>query len=289
MIYDSTMEGNYSQSIGGGVILGNGSMVFSNCTVISNIAALGAGVNCNQYGHNGVTMLWCRITGNMQTNGGHGAGIRANGDLVLDHCIIDKNVSTNSTYTFGAGLYLALGATNPKKPRATVRNCVFACNSAGGTGARGAGIWIEGGSTNSFSACTIAGNLSMARGGGIYLDSAGSNTFTNCVISSNILAVSAADNNIYMTTSLQTNSFYYCCSERLTNTAQGNITAGPVFMDVASGNYRLGRGSPCINAGTNESWMINGVDLDSRARIRYNAADMGAYEHIYEAMIFRGW
>ena len=90
-------------------------------------------------------------------------------------------------------------------------------------------------------------------------------------------------------TSARTNSFYYSCSKLLTNTVQGNTTNNPVFLDAASGNYRLGRGSPGINAGTNEAWMISGVDMDSRARIRYNAADMGAYEHVYDAMIFRGW
>ena len=42
-----------------------------------------------------------------------------------------------------------------------------------------------------------------------------------------------------------------------------------------------------MNAGMNQSWMTNSVDMDVRARIRYGTVDMGAYEMIYEGTIYR--
>ena len=114
----------------------------------------------------------------------------------------------------------------------------------------------------------------------MYLAGDGGDTFTNCIIASNRLNASAVDNNIYMTTSAQSNSFYYSCSERLTNTVQGNITNGPVFENAASGDWRLRNGSPGIDAGTNEDWMATATDLNGRPRIdRFSRrVDMGAYE-----------
>ena len=289
LVQDCTIEGNTADKIGGGVQVSSGdsTTLLTNCIIRNNVSSNGAGINSMQFGHSGLTAAWCRITGNMITGGG-GAGIKAGSLLFLDHCVIEQNVATNGAAD-GAGIYLGMGGAGAKYPDATIRNCIIANNTAWGTTGRGGGIYVEAVSTSIFSACTIAGNVSKNNGGGIYLADAGSNTFTNCIVVSNTLAVSAVDNDIYIKTSDQTNSFYYCCSERLTNTAQGNITASPVFTDIASGNYRLKENSPGINAGTNESWMTNGVDLDSRARIRYNTVDMGAYEHIYDAMIYRSW
>ena len=63
-----------------------------------------------------------------------------------------------------------------------------------------------------------------------------------------------------------------------------------MFVDTNSGNYRLAARSPCINAGTNLSWMANSSvtsrDLDGRQRIRYGTVDMGAYEHIRAGTIY---
>ncbi|MBU4211926.1 MAG: hypothetical protein KKD33_05010, partial [Verrucomicrobia bacterium] len=74
----------------------------------------------------------------------------------------------------------------------------------------------------------------------------------------------------------------------------GNITGDPMFVDKGLGygttnvvgNYRLSPNSPCINAGMNQNWMTNGVDLDGMMRIRYGTVDMGAYERINKGAIF---
>ena len=56
-------------------------------------------------------------------------------------------------------------------------------------------------------------------------------------------------------------------------------------MNLAGGNYRLCGNSPCINAGTNQDWMTNAVDLDGRQRIMQVTVDMGAYESAYAISI----
>jgi len=57
----------------------------------------------------------------------------------------------------------------------------------------------------------------------------------------------------------------------------GNIANAPLFMDAASGNFRLQSNSPCINAGRNAD-ARDGSDLDGNPRIVGGTVDIGAYE-----------
>ena len=59
----------------------------------------------------------------------------------------------------------------------------------------------------------------------------------------------------------------------------GNITNDPRFVNAAARDYHLQPTSPCINAGTNQDWMIGATDLEGLARIRGGRVDMGAYEY----------
>jgi len=64
----------------------------------------------------------------------------------------------------------------------------------------------------------------------------------------------------------------------LSATGVGNITNAPLFVNEAAGDYHLAAGSPCINAGTNQDWMIGALDLAGLPRIASGTVDMGAYE-----------
>jgi hypothetical protein len=68
----------------------------------------------------------------------------------------------------------------------------------------------------------------------------------------------------------------------------GNITAYPEFIDPVANNYRLADGSPCINAGLNQEWMTDDVDLDGRQRLdRFTRqVDMGCYEYVWRGTMF---
>jgi hypothetical protein len=72
---------------------------------------------------------------------------------------------------------------------------------------------------------------------------------------------------------------YSCAPELGTSTSPGN---DPLFVNRLAGDYRLGLGSPCINAGTNLTWITTGSpnDLGGRPRLRLGRVDMGAYEWI---------
>ncbi len=60
----------------------------------------------------------------------------------------------------------------------------------------------------------------------------------------------------------------------------GNISADPRLIDEDSKNYTPSFSSPCINAGTNQTWMTNAVDLAGEERISQSIVDCGAYESL---------
>lgn len=59
----------------------------------------------------------------------------------------------------------------------------------------------------------------------------------------------------------------------------GNVSANPLFVDPASGDYHLSTGSPCIDSGT--SVNAPSTDLDGLSRPQGAGYDMGAYEGAY--------
>jgi hypothetical protein len=117
----------------------------------------------------------------------------------------------------------------------------------------------------------VSNSLTPVNGGqggaGVY-----AGTLYNCIAYHNGPEAnhSFATLNYSSTTPLPTNGF-------------GNITNEPAFVDAAAGNYRLRASSPCIDAGTNLSAIIQN-DLASRPRPMdgnrdgVGAFDMGAYE-----------
>ena len=60
----------------------------------------------------------------------------------------------------------------------------------------------------------------------------------------------------------------------------------PRFEDAASGDYRLGKGSPAINAGDDITLLV-ASDIDGNTRPLFKAFDIGAYENILPGRSFR--
>ena len=179
-----------------------------------------------------------------------GGGIYFKGGLA-ENCIITRNRARE----FGGGAYLAGGGA--------LRNCLITRNSA----IAAAGIYC---STNtSVESCTIAANSATALGGGVVC--ARDSRVRNSIIYFNTARIGA---NAVMGVRSQ---YSYCCSQpRLAGT--GNVSGTPLFIDAPSDDFRLDEGSPCVNAGANQPWMVSGVDLDEMPRIAGEATDMGAYE-----------
>jgi hypothetical protein len=255
-LYNCTLVSNSADSYGGGVAYS----ILNNCTIVSNSASLGGGgsaystlYNCtltNNSANSGGgsvfdTLCNCTIVGNSAVNGG---GAMSG---TLSNCTIVGN----SAGSYGGGAR-----------QCTLYNCVLTSNSAttGGGGAR------EGTLYN----CTLVGNSATTgggvRGGGQYL--------INCIVYFNN---PGGTNNWYDTTSIFTHSCTYPTQSTWT-ASMGNITNNPLFVNTNAGNYRLSQGSPCINAGLNQSWMTGVSDLDGHSRIdRYSGiVDMGCYEYL---------
>lgn len=57
-----------------------------------------------------------------------------------------------------------------------------------------------------------------------------------------------------------------------------NLSVDPLFADAQNGDYHLGL-SYCVDAGSNQDWMFEAVDLDGNDRILNTTVDMGCYEY----------
>jgi hypothetical protein len=256
MISNCVISGNASLIHGGGVY-GDGNLF--NCTLSGNRSERGGAL---QSLTGAAVLSNCVIVGNFASI--YAGGVRM---ATLYHC----SLISNSTAGYG-------GAVDA----CTMYNCLLSGNRAGTTGGAIQGDW--GGHLYN---CTIVSNYAVSSGGGVYANGAGTRKYNyyNCII--------------YFNTSGTVNSNWAHANDTLTFTnsctapgkdgwSPGNITSDPLFVDKDSGNWRLQAKSPCVNTGTNVSWITTSYpyDLDYRVRIRYGTVDMGAYERIYEGTVF---
>ena len=223
-------------------------------TIIQGGGASGSGAGRCAY----LALLNCSLAGFTLTGGraeaisywrdACGGGAFVSG--ILSNCIVIGNSINHSElyYEYGGGVYCIYGGR--------VINCLITGNELIGYG---------GGVAHQFGDCliencTIVSN-SASGAGGTY-----GGVFRNCIIYNNLGGNSSGG------------SITYSCVTPNPGGA-GNITTDPHFVNVAGGNYHLQSTSPCINAGTNQDWMIGATDLDGLARIRGARVDMGAYEY----------
>ena len=309
-LYNCTLTGNSASNVGGGtsygmlyncILTGNsasyqgGGVSYStlyNCTLTSNSASHGGGVyhstlyNCTLVGNSayagggvsGGALYNCMLTGNSASDYGGGAAYGG----MLYNCMLTSNSSSSGGGVYGGTLY----------------NCTFTGNSA----YDGGGAYY-----GTFHNCTFTGNLAYVGGGGAYYGTlyncalignladygggAYGDTLYNCTLSGN-----SADYGggayygilynciVYHNTAL---SYSNCLGSTLTYSCTtpdpggiGNITNDPRFVNAGAGDYHLQATSPCIDAGTNQAWMIGATDLDGNPRLDASGrVDMGAYEY----------
>ncbi|HBA83810.1 MAG TPA: hypothetical protein DCZ95_06935 [Verrucomicrobia bacterium] len=242
-------------SSGGGVLL-QGGAVLQNCWIEGNKALGDFGV-----GGGGGICCWgdgriesCLISSNTSLDCGGGVSMYGG---FMDRCVI----SSNSAVQYGGGVYCS--------GRGVLRNSLIVGNSLP---IYGGGVYCE--SDSDIQNCTIVDNRAYLAGGGLF-------GYVHLVENSIICSNRSGEGDAQVSGIVR----YNCCGSAVSG--EGNITNSPVFIDPASGNYRLAASSPCIDAGIAREWMTGAVDLDGNPRIRSCAVDMGAYEAVPGALSCR--
>lgn len=193
------------------------------------------------------------------TGSGHTAAPVYLHDGLIQNCWI----TGNTTYRPG-GVRLWAG---------TVRNCLI----SGNTGTDGDGGVEYASSGGLVESCTIVNNYGGAgQGGGGVRNRHDGGIIRNTIVHGNTTADGAPRGDFYF---LNTANIDHCCiTTNYTTGGTGNITNNPQFVDAAAGDYRLRKGSPCIDTGVNQAWMFVARDLAGNPRVVRSVVDMGALE-----------
>ena len=258
----------------------------------------GAGVHI---GGKGGTLADCVVRGNtMQMNMyTYGVGVYMYAGLVTN-CLVCCN--TNWTYNtesgtpYAAGIGLAGGTVRDSRIEG---NQLLFYGASVPTGAKpcGAGVGFDG--TASMVNCLISGNHAFSTCGGVAV-AGGHPALTNCTIVGNSCGKADVGAGAFV---------YYIKNEsdlELVNCAfSDNTSAGDVrnisdvgitqtscaevtldsFRNPAKGDYRLCRGSPCIDAGLNADWMAGAKDLCGERRVVNGKVDVGCYEFPWHGLM----
>ncbi len=196
------------------------------------------------------------------------------------NCIITNNTALSSQGTRAAGVYMTSG---------TLRGCYISGNNAAvhkkGTTSTlyicyGAGLYQENGIVEN---CTIINNgLEMGTGNGAFIKSG--EAFKNNIVAGNGLT------NLFFEVEAAANIVTTSClyPGEVGDATYGNGPYASVLTAAGKGNKLedpklLGNGtprlsSPCVNAGTYQTWMDDAFDLFGTKRIRGKGVDIGALE-----------
>jgi hypothetical protein len=254
-IDNCALSNNWAGYYGGG----DYSSTLANCTLTDNSAYIEGGgayggtlVNCTLKGNSApsygggassCTLINCLLTSNSCPEA---AGAHA---CTLANCTVTSNNGTGISYCT-ANNCIVTSNSSVGTDNGTLNNCVVAWNLDGGT------------FYATLNNCTVVGN-SSSRVGGAY-----GGTLNNCIVYYN--TAPSEPNYIGAT-------FNNCCTTPMPQQGTGNFAAAPLLVDLASGNFRLQPGSPCINVGNN-AYVNTTADLDGRPRIVGGTVDVGAYE-----------
>lgn len=262
---------NYAEKEGGGVYCRISSPVFTYNTISDNTAGtIGGGIlfTSSPAGK----LMYNTITGNTAPTAG---GVDLHSSPVT---VMYNRITNNAATSFGGGIYCRGSA--PK-----LQNNLITGN---GGCSYGGGIYFYD-SPAAVTNNTIANNRAAAGGGGLYVTN-GSPRLANTIIFGNRAGSGPA---VYVNDVLSQPGFYGCNVEGGTAGFGGlafagiysnNIDHDPLFADSAAGDFGLTAGSPCVNAGTEDTsgLALEPTDLAGRPRIYHGTIeriDIGAYEY----------
>ena len=260
---------------GGGILcVGNVNPTIRNCDFVANRCTFGGGAG--YINSSGPDFINCSFRDNVGGAFGGAFDIATGGAVVYDGCWFEGNRASRA----GALEIFSTG-------NVSVLNSVFTGNVATGSSGGGA-LWIGSGGSTRVRNCTIVGNSSTSQAaGGIRVQGA-TPTIRNTILWANTGPGGAQGP--FNQVSNGANVRHCLVEGGFTGT--GNISAAPLFVDQAAGNFRLQVPSPGIDAGDNASLLAGFTEADADgARRRFDEptvpdtgagtapiVDMGAYE-----------
>jgi len=213
-------------------------------TISNGDADEGAGIRCTN--GSSPTITDCIISGNTADNYGGGVCCRDS-----DPAFIDCIIAGNTAGTSGGGIHCHASDS-------TFTNCLIAGNSAGN---QAGGLYCRA-SAPAFVNCTFTANTAPL-GGAVCCRFNSSPVFANCILWGD------TPEEIYVASGSPQVSYSDIQGGW---TGYGNIDADPLFVDPdgpdddpntwEDNDYRLGPGSPCIDAADNDAVPADEFDLD---------------------------
>ncbi len=250
VIENSTISLNTALDKGGGVAVAKAYPDFSATVITGNTAQHGAGICAHS---TAITYFSdSNISGNSAAFDGGGIHTCWNSWVYLFRSTVDENTAGSSGGGAFVGQYGSLRAWNS----------LFLSNTA----FTGGGIGVMSyDSTLYLNSCTIT--LNTGTGGGLYGSGQSILTAMNSIIYGNTSAPVTGTSTTITYSDIEVGM-----------SGMGNISLDPLFVSPSGGDFRLGDGSPCIDAGTAQ--YAPNHDIDGTPRPLGTGYDMGAFEYI---------
>jgi uncharacterized repeat protein (TIGR01451 family) len=248
---------------GTAVLIGPGGAI-KGFTITGSFASFGAGIAVSGQG----TLISGNIfDGNIQSAGGFGAAIGGNASSPT----IERNVfrNNNCDNQFLSGVVAFVNSSSP-----LIVNNIFENNQC-----RAINLTLPAGNAPQVINNTLTGNRT-----GIRIDRRVpqvTQIYRNNIIVQNGIGleiefgITDADNPVWQNNLVFGNTVNYQGTANQSG-INGNISADPMFINGAAGNYRLQAGSPAIDAGS--SVGAPNVDFDGTLRPINGNWDIGAFE-----------
>jgi hypothetical protein len=218
---------NVAEAYGGGICMALGYRdTLTDCTIEDNEARYGGGVAFVR--STSMALIRCRISNN---NGRDGGGITCAGDSFVS--LMECEISNNSASNVGGGASSSMSGIH-----------MVGCSMTNNIAITGGGVY---GNLSSITleSSTLYGNTAHTTGSAVTIsrESYSSGNVTNCILWNG--GTFPFDGRV--------SAKYSCIQGGYDGT--GNISADPLFIDAANGDFRLQPTSPCIEAGE------GGVDM----------------------------
>ncbi len=303
------VESSGGACFGGGYISGNsssGQWFVTNSVFVGNVShARGAVMALRNGGGSSVTFVGCGFTNNVsgkcplpskpeRSTGGSVLALTGVQEMRLDRCAFVDNVTSGICAAVRAEVH---PSTASALTNAYVRSCLFLRNRSFGSngGSSEGAVYLAG--TCSVDNCTFIGNVTDSNlygalcVGGSATDGP-AKAVSNCLFYDNAHARNGIKTDRYAACNADPSGdvrFWNCFSQYgFLPSGQGNLVGtataplDPSFVDAAADDWRLAKGSCCIDAGESKAWMTRGeTDLQGLPRPRRvegGAVDIGCYE-----------